>query len=143
MAIKSSKDIQQGEAVVALGCPTIVDAQSLSVGSNDITATTGAVARHMVMASAGNTSVILHTAVISGGNSGGPLIDEKGNVVGLNTYGIVENYACAIYSDYIMQILDELSIPYMVAGGMASKISVIAAGAITAVVLVAAFSSAV
>lgn len=139
LTIKSSKDAQQGETVVALGCPSIVDAQSLSIGSNDITATTGAVARHMVMASAGNTSVILHTAVISGGNSGGPLIDEKGNVVGLNTYGIVDNYACAIYSDYIMQILDELSIPYMVAGGLASKISVIAAGAITTVVLVAVF----
>lgn len=139
LPIKSSKDIKQGETVVALGCPAVVDNQSLKVGSNDITATTGSVARHMVMASAGNTSVILHTAVISGGNSGGPLIDEKGNVVGLNTYGIVDNYACAIYSDYIMQILEELSIPYMVAGGLASKISVIAAGAITAVVLVAVF----
>lgn len=139
LPIKSSKDIKQGETVVALGCPAIVDNQSLKVGSNDITATTGSVARHMVMASAGNTSVILHTAVISGGNSGGPLIDEKGNVVGLNTYGIVDNYACAIYSDYIMQILEELSIPYMAAGGLASKISVIAAGAITAVVLVAVF----
>lgn len=139
LPIKSSKDIKQGETVVALGCPAVVDNQSLKVGSNDITATTGSVARHMVMASAGNTSVILHTAVISGGNSGGPLIDEKGNVVGLNTYGIVDNYACAIYSDYIMQILEELSISYMAAGGLASKISVIAAGAITAVVLVAVF----
>lgn len=139
MPIKSSKDIQQGETVVALGCPAVVDNQSLNVGSNDITATTGTVARHMVMASAGNTSVVLHTAVISGGNSGGPLIDEQGNVVGLNTYGIVDNYACAIYSDYIMQILSEMGIPFMSANGVFSEVSIVIAGLIAMAVIAVVF----
>lgn len=136
LPIKSSENIKQGETVVALGCPAVVDNQSLSIGSNDITATTGSVARHMVMSSAGNTNVLLHTAVISGGNSGGPLINEKGSVIGLNTYGIVDSYACAIYSDYIMQILDELSIPYMAAGSIPSEVAVLAAGIVAAAVMV-------
>lgn len=139
LPIKSSKDVQQGETVVALGCPGVVDEQSLNVGSNNITATTGSIARHMVMASAGNTDVLLHTAVISGGNSGGPLIDENGNVIGLNTYGIVDSYACAIYSDYIMTVLDELGIAYMTAGSISKEISVAAAGIIAAAVLAAVF----
>lgn len=136
MPIKESEKMQQGETVVALGCPQVVDAQSLNIGSNEITATTGSVARHMVMTSAGNTDVLLHTAVISGGNSGGPLIDESGNVVGLNTYGIVDNYACAIYTEYITEILDEMAIPYQKAGS--ASISPVVIAAVVAAIVVAA-----
>lgn len=140
MPIRQSEEMQQGEQVVALGCPQVVDIQSLNIGSNEITATTGSVARHMVMTTAGNTDVLLHTALISGGNSGGPLIDEYGNVVGLNTYGIVDSYACAIYSKYITEMLDDLSISYIHAGARDnSKLIVLAAGAAAAVVLVVAY----
>ena len=88
LAIRSSESVKQGETVVALGCPAVVDDLSATVGSNDITATRGTVARHMVMSAAGNTNVLLHDAVISGGNSGGPLIDENGNDVPLWSDGI-------------------------------------------------------
>lgn len=37
-----------------------------------------------------NIEVILHSAKISGGNSGGPLIDQCGRAVGINTYIINE-----------------------------------------------------
>ena len=93
LAIRSSESVKQGETVVALGCPAVLDEQSLSVGSKDITSTTGTVARHMTMTNAGNTNAIVHNANISGGNSGGPLIDENGNVIGLNTYSIVDSYS--------------------------------------------------
>ena len=68
----------------------------------------------MVMSAAGNTNVLLHDAVISGGNSGGPLIDENGNVIGLNTYGIVDSYSCAIYSEYVTQALDQMRVELLV-----------------------------
>ena len=139
LAIRSSESVKQGETVVALGCPAVLDAQSLSVGSKNITSTTGTVARHMVMASAGNTNAIVHNANISGGNSGGPLIDENGNVIGLNTYSIVDSYSCAIYSDYVMQALNELGIPYMSAGSSISIVTIAAAVVAVAAVAVAIY----
>ena len=139
LAIRSSESVKQGETVVALGCPAVLDAQSLSVGSKDITSTTGTVARHMTMTNAGNTNAIVHNANISGGNSGGPLIDENGNVIGLNTYSIVDSYSCAIYSDYVMQALNELGISYMTAGNSISIVTIAAAVVAVAAVAVAIY----
>ena len=139
LPIRSSESVKQGETVVALGCPAVLDEQSLSVGSKDITSTTGTVARHMVMASAGNINAIVHNANISGGNSGGPLIDENGNVIGLNTYSIVDSYSCAIYSDYVMQALNELGISYMTAGSSISVVTIAAAAVAVAAVAVAIY----
>lgn len=139
LAIRSSESVKQGETVVALGCPAVLDEQSLSVGSKDITSTTGTVARHMTMTNAGNTNAIVHNANISGGNSGGPLIDENGNVIGLNTYSIVDSYSCAIYSDYVMQALNELGISYMTAGNSISIVTIAAAVIAVAAVAVAIY----
>ena len=139
LPIRSSESVKQGKTVVALGCPAVVDDLSANVGGNDITATRGTVARHMVMSAAGNTKVLLHDAVISGGNSGGPLIDENGNVIGLNTYGIVDSYSCAIYSDYVTQVLDQMGIPYMSAGSSISVVTIAAAAVAVAAVAVAIY----
>jgi len=139
LPIRSSESVKQGETVVALGCPAVVDDLSANADGNDITATRGTVARHMVMSAAGNTKVLLHDAVISGGNSGGPLIDENGNVIGLNTYGIVDSYSCAIYSDYVTQVLDQMGIPYMSAGSSISVVTIAAAAVAVAAVAVAIY----
>ncbi len=139
LAIRSSETVKQGETVVALGCPAVLDEQSLSIGSKDITSTTGTVARHMTMTNAGNTNAIVHNANISGGNSGGPLIDENGNVIGLNTYGIVDSYSCAIYSEYVTQALDQMGIPYMSAGSSISVVTIAAAAVAVAAVAVAIY----
>ena len=55
---------------------------------------------------------------INHGNSGGPLLDEKGNVIGITTSGIsydgvsMEGVNYAIIADELTRILDSEGIPY-------------------------------
>lgn len=116
MPLMSSDDIADGTKVYALGYPAVVEDHSVNhYGIDDITSTDGIISQHMQMASAGDTWVLLHTAQISHGNSGGPLITEDGYVVGLNTYGFgeeVSDRSCAVYINYAMDALDELDLPY-------------------------------
>ena len=52
------------------------------------------------------------TAPIQGGNSGGPLFDDKGNFIGINTSGIdaiqIENVAYSVKTSYVTQLIDML-----------------------------------
>ena len=65
----------------------------------------------------GNTYCLQHDARINHGNSGGPLVDEKGYVVGINTYGLDErtgddSLMYAVYIDYAMEALNQQGIAY-------------------------------
>jgi S1-C subfamily serine protease len=81
-----SEEVLDGTKVYALGYPAVVgDASASHYGIDDITSTDGIVSQHMQYALADNTWVLMHTAKISGGNSGGPLINEFGEVIGINT----------------------------------------------------------
>lgn len=124
--MKSSDDVPDGTKVYALGYPAVVgDASVTHYGIDDITSTDGMISQHMQYAYAGDTWVLMHTANISGGNSGGPLITEDGTVVGLNTYIFGEtrenmNRSCAVYIDYAIEGLDELGLPYTLSDGTTS-----------------------
>ena len=138
LPLMSAKKVEKGTQVYALGFPGIVDYNSAeNYGGENLTATDGIVSRHSQMSAAGNTSVLLHTATISHGNSGGPLITKDGAVVGINTYGFGEvsaDYSCAIYIDYAMEGLDALGIQY----SLYSKTWMIGVGVAVAVLAVAA-----
>lgn len=55
-------------------------------------------------------SVIEHDARIRSGNSGGPLVDDKGRVLGVNYAGNdVYDTNLAIHRDEVLEVLDELS----------------------------------
>ena len=118
LPLLSSKEIQDGTHVYTLGYPGIVGKMSAhQYGIDDITATDGIVSQHMQFVLADNTWVLMHTAQISGGSSGGPLITENGAVVGINTFSFGEdegnaNRYCSVYIDYAMEGLDELGISY-------------------------------
>ena len=130
--------VTKGTAVYALGFPGVVEASSVEhFGGSNITATNGIISRFGQLNWAGNTNVIFHTATISGGNSGGPLVTEDGAVIGINTYGVGEkalDYSCAIYIDYAMEGLDALGIQY----SLYSKTWMIGVGVAVAVLAVAA-----
>lgn len=125
--IQSTKAVD-GMRIQAIGYPGAADASMSSVqtgeqvfehvsGSSDSsTITEGIISRRLRFQDVESTWVLQHTAHLSSGNSGGPLLTEEGIVVGINTYGIKINgetqYNLAIFSDYAMRELDRLNIPY-------------------------------
>lgn len=81
--------VADGETVIAIGYPGSVDrAQGLNL-DDLITPMSPVKTRGSV--SGGRTSkqfdTILHTAPIASGNSGGPLIDNCGRILGVNSFG--------------------------------------------------------
>lgn len=145
LPLRSAKEIKTGDDVYALGFPAIADelADSNHYTVDDITVTDGIVSRRLQI---GGVDYMAHTAKINHGNSGGPLIDTAGNVVGINTLGIadVENADLRCYAfdiDYAIDVLEQLELPYMKAAGNVGGLSLAAVAAIgvgIAVVLVLA-----
>lgn len=143
LPLRSAKEIKTGDDVYALGFPAIADelADSNHYTVDDITVTDGIVSRRLQI---GGVDYMAHTAKINHGNSGGPLIDTAGNVVGINTLGIadVENADLRCYAfdiDYAIDVLEQLELPYTKAAGNVGGLSLAAVAAIgvgIAVVLV-------
>ena len=60
----------------------------------------------------GNVTTYQITAPIQGGNSGGPLFDNKGNFLGINSSGlrkdVADNVGYTIKSSYVLNLIDVL-----------------------------------
>ena len=60
----------------------------------------------------GNITTYQITAPIQAGNSGGPLFDDKGNLIGINSSGIrkdiTDNVAYSIKTSYVLNLIDIL-----------------------------------
>lgn len=141
--------LEVGDTVYSLGYPGSSDYTEQSIygekwvaGVEDVTVTSGVVSRFTTSATFGNTRLIQHDAKINHGNSGGPLINADGAVVGINTYGFGQNVSsgdeqsfASVRISYVMDVLDDLDIEYDVYSGSHAWVAVVI---IVVVVLAAA-----
>ncbi len=115
LVICTRENFNLEDQVAALGYPADADVNmdAVNYDTSDIVITRGAVSRQMMDAS--KTQVYLIDVKVSGGNSGGPLINENGEVIGINTYRYTSesdssNYAVCI--DEIIGGLNSLGVEY-------------------------------
>jgi len=137
----TSSDI--GRAAYAIGFPGVAD-QVLSAttawGLKDLTVTSGSVSRLLTESGTGRKLVQMDVP-ISGGNSGGPLVNEAGNVIGVNTMGAssVETVNYALNSEELIPLLKSNSIPFDLITPTNPLIYVLAAAAAVLVLAVILF----
>ena len=94
-----------GTKVYAFGYP-----MALSVMGKEIKITDGIISSKSGYD--GDITTYQITAPIQGGNSGGPLFDDKGNFIGINSSGlskdVADNVGYTIKSSYVLNLIDVL-----------------------------------
>ncbi len=116
LPLRSAEGVSIMSSVYALGFPAIADDSTGYAPSKeeDVTITEGKVTKEEYMD--GSTKYMQVDAAISSGNSGGPLVDENGAVIGINTqvsdpsHGTGLGYA--LYIDYAIDYFKTMGYPF-------------------------------
>ena len=108
-----SNKVRTGDKVYVLGYPTIADLNDSGDSVTKPTLTSGIVGA-IKKSETGNYNVIQIDAAIAGGNSGGPAMNEKGEVIGVATFGATESqvYNWILPVSLAKEFLDELNVKY-------------------------------
>ncbi len=88
--------LKTGDRVYAMGYPavaTLSDTLNVAQAIQEPTLTQGIISARKEMA--GGWNILQTDAAIHGGNSGGPLFNEAGEVIGINTFGMLDQYSGA------------------------------------------------
>lgn len=118
LILRDSDTVELNETAVALGYPGLsAESQSYTTfDQNDITVTSGVIGKR-TYPSGTNYEAFQMDTYINHGNSGGPLVDTAGFVIGINTLGWEnENMNFAILTNELTRILDSERIPYTMKG---------------------------
>lgn len=103
LTLQDSDAVNVGDSVYCLGFPEASDKMdgSMSGKPEDVTITSGIISK--ISETATNIPFYQMDATINHGNSGGPLVDENGYVIGVNTFGMLDNdlYAAVTLEDLI------------------------------------------
>lgn len=119
LPLRSADSVSIMTPIYALGFPGIADDSSgyLPSSVDDVTITEGKITKEQYQYEGSNYLQV--DAVISSGNSGGPLVDETGAVVGINSMvsdpqsGTGLGYA--LYIDYAIDYFNTMGYPYTLA----------------------------
>lgn len=114
LKIADSDELVETQSIYALGFPSVAsEVEDDSVFTvEDVTISNGIIGKFQTI---DNIPYILHNAQLSYGNSGGPLVNSDGAVVGVNTlfYGDeAGNYYSSIKINEITETLNALGIVY-------------------------------
>ena len=144
LTLREAEDTMLGDEVYAVGYPLAADVTVQAVNSfskDDATVTTGSIGRLLTESGTGR-ELIQTDAALSGGNSGGPLTDSTGAVLGVNTYGsdLDQNLFYAVSISELLPMLDRNNIPYAMAAetGGGNTMVYAAVGAAVVIVVIAA-----
>ena len=112
LVLGDSDTIAQRDNVYAYGFPADSISNKNFNTKDDVSISSGIVSKVTVT---GSVDIIEHTAQLNNGNSGGPLLNEAGEVVGINEF-IVDQKNYSIQINAIKEILDTWGIPYTSGG---------------------------
>lgn len=119
LKLADSNEVETTSNVYALGFPRIVQlSQNDEIyTSEDVTVTNGIVSKTSdVQLINAPIPCITHSATITSGNSGGPLVNEQGEVIGVNRHSIGDGadskYFYSVKINEITEVLNALGIEY-------------------------------
>ena len=110
LPLQSASTLQQAQTIYTLGFPGSSDVWSghqLLASPSQVTVSQGIISR-ITSGAMNDTIIIQHDAAIHHGNSGGPLLNENGAVVGINTYSYAKEDERSVSSIAIDYVLDTL-----------------------------------
>lgn len=118
LPLLSASKMDSADVVYALGFPggaNILN-ENITLTPDDVTVTRGIISKKELTVE--NSDYLQIDASINHGNSGGPLVNEDGFVVGINTIGLdssagYQGINGALYIDYAIDYLDENNIAYV------------------------------
>ena len=141
LQLREPEDAMLGDEVYAVGYPLAADLTVQAVNSfsaSDATVTTGSIGRFLTESGTGRRLIQTDTAM-SGGNSGGPLLDGDGAVLGINTAvsNLDQNLFYAVSITELMPMLDRNNVAYSLYEDSGASGNMALYGAIAAVVVIA------